>query len=318
MLLLCSLCACGASTSASTSAYTSESSNGMDSVYSEDNTSALAKVSEYDDIDTGSVSATLDSSTDLGEDAKIIYTASLTIQTTEFDDALDALKNLVSQENGYFESSSLNNYSTYRSGSYTIRIPSEQYNSFCDQAGEIGQTVSFVENSENISETYYDTKSRLETQETKLKRLQELLGRAETMDDIITIEDAISTTEEEIESLNGTLRYYDLQVGYSTVTISLEEVYQLGNENEPAIGFGARFKKAIQNGFTGFVNMVQFIVILLAYLLPYLCILLIVAGILFAVFFVRRKKQQKRSETGEKDTEEHVVKESEKKENKIG
>lgn len=59
------------------------------------------------------------------------------------------------------------------------------------------------DSAENISEQYYDTQSRLETAQIKLARLQELLKKAENMEDIITIESAISETEYEIERLSG-------------------------------------------------------------------------------------------------------------------
>ena len=48
---------------------------------------------------------------------------------------------------------------------------------------------------------YYDNEARLTTQRTKLERLQELLSKAEAMEDIITIESAISETELQIEYL---------------------------------------------------------------------------------------------------------------------
>ena len=55
-------------------------------------------------------------------------------------------------------------------------------------------------NLENITETYYDTAGRLKTQKIKLERLQKLLSQAENMEDIITIESAISETEWNIET----------------------------------------------------------------------------------------------------------------------
>lgn len=53
------------------------------------------------------------------------------------------------------------------------------------------------------------------------------------MADIITIESAISETEQMIDSLSGTLQHYDAQVDYATVTISLQEVGKLSNVEEP-------------------------------------------------------------------------------------
>ena len=48
----------------------------------------------------------------------------------------------------------------------------------------------------------------------KLERLQKLLAQAENMEDIITIESAISETEWNIEDLSGTLRHYDALVDF--------------------------------------------------------------------------------------------------------
>ena len=109
------------------------------------------------------------------------------------------------------------------------------------QVGELCHVTYQEQDSDNVSEAYYDTESRLITQQTKLERLQTLLAQAETMEDIITIESAISDTELEIEQLTGTLRQYDSLVDFSTVYITLQEVYQLSNVEEPAtrLGVGA-------------------------------------------------------------------------------
>lgn len=85
---------------------------------------------------------------------------------------------------------------------------------------------------QNITETYYDTDGRLKTQQIKLERLQKLLAQAENMEDIITIESAISETEWNIEDLSGTLRHYDALVDFATVTVSLQEVYKYSDTEE--------------------------------------------------------------------------------------
>lgn len=86
---------------------------------------------------------------------------------------------------------------------------------------------------EDISEAYYDTSGRLETQTIKLARLQALLAKADKMEDIITLESAISETEQAIDDLSGTLQHYDARVDYASVSISLREVKQLSDVEEP-------------------------------------------------------------------------------------
>lgn len=188
---------------------------------------------------------------------KLIYTASLDMETTEFDIAVGSLEALVSSVGGYFESSSVDNYGSYRYAYYTVRVPAESFDSFCETAGTLCQLNNIYRSAQDVSEYYYDTEARLATQQTKLARLQELLAKAESMEDIITIESAISETELQIENLTGTLRKYDSLVGYSTIEITLCEVYTLTVVEEPVIGFGAKLVQAFQSGCTGFVKSLQ-------------------------------------------------------------
>lgn len=193
----------------------------------------------------------------LPANAKLIHTAYIESETTAFDAAVEGLEALVADMGGYFESSYVNNYGSYRSGSYTVRVPAENYEGFCTAVGELCQLNSIERSARDVSEAYYDTESRLITQQTKLERLQKLLAQAENMEDIITLETAISDTELAIEQLTGTLRKYDSLVGYSTVNIELQEVYELTEVEEPVIGFGAKLLDAFKRGSSNFVDSLQ-------------------------------------------------------------
>ena len=193
-------------------------------------------------------------SSSLPENVKMIYRGYLYLESTEFDAAIAGLEQLVTQMGGYFESSELNNYSPYRHAFYVVRVPSAKYQSFCSSVGDLAQLNSQRHTTENVSEAYYDTESRLVTQRTKLERLQELLAKADKMEDIITLESAIAETELQIEYLTGSLRKYDALVDYATVEISLEEVYQLSEQEQPVVGFGAKLAEAFKTGTSRFVN----------------------------------------------------------------
>ena len=193
-------------------------------------------------------------SSSLPENVKMIYRGYLYLESTEFDAAIAGLEQLVTQMGGYFESSELNNYSPYRHAFYVVRVPSAKYQSFCSSVGDLAQLNSQRHTTENVSEAYYDTESRLVTQRTKLERLQELLAKADKMEDIITLESAIAETELQIEYLTGSLRKYDALVDYATVEVSLEEVYQLSEQEQPVVGFGAKLAEAFKTGTSRFVN----------------------------------------------------------------
>ena len=180
--------------------------------------------------------------------AKIIYTATLSLETKEFDAASQALAALVSDVGGYFESRSVDQ-GHYRSMDAVVRVPAAEFLSFLDRAGETAHVANRAEYLDDVSEAYYDQESRLATQRTKLERLQELLRQAQDMEDIITIESAISETELEIEFLTGSLRKYDSQINFSTITLSLREVYRLSTDEEVPLTFGQRLGSAFSTGF---------------------------------------------------------------------
>ncbi len=224
--------------------------------------------------------------------AKLIYTANLEMETLDFDEALSALAELTAELGGYYESSSVSESGSTRRASCTVRIPAENYRRFLDEAaGDLCHVLSRQEYTEDVSENYYDTSGRLETQRTKLARLQELLAEAEDMADIITVEDAISETEEMIDRLSGTLRHYDALVDYSTVDISLREVKVYEPEPDPT--YGSRLGAAFVDGLRGFAEGLGDILIALAYSWLWL---LLIAGVVVLILWLTRKRRAARRE----------------------
>lgn len=182
------------------------------------------------------------------ENTKIIYTADVTLETRDFDAAASELAALAASLGGYFESRELNQGGSYRSMYCVIRVSAQQFSAFLSQAGEVAHMTYCNEYSKDVSEAYYDLEARLTTQRTKLNRLQELLAQAKDMGDIITLESAISDTELQIEYLTGSLRKYDSLIDYSTINLSLREVYRLSDEEVAPVTFGDRVAAAFERG----------------------------------------------------------------------
>lgn len=247
-------------------------------------------------------------SVSMPKNVKLIYRARIDMETTEFDQVAAGLETLVASVGGYFESSSLDNYSSYRYGHYTVRVPAENFESFCSQIGQLCKVNNISRSAEDISENYYDTESRLVTQRTKLERLQELLEQAENMEDIITLESAISETELAIENLTGTLRKYDSLVGYSTVNISLSEVYKLSDVEQPVIGFGAKLAQAFETGCSRFVNNLEDMLLSFArgWVGWLIFIVIAVVVVMFAARTVKKRRTRKllRGKAPENEAEE--------------
>ena len=235
---------------------------------------------------------------------KLICTAWLEMETTEFDTATAALTDLTEQLQGYFESSTVGERgSGSRWAEYTIRVPAEKYRTFLNQAGALCHETWRNTSQEHVTESYYDTQGRLRTQQIKLERLQALLAKAELMEDIITIESAISETEWTIESLSGTLRHYDALVDYATVHINLTEVYKLSDVEQVPDSFGARLGEAFRNGWSSFTNGLENWAVALAYGWMWALVLAVAAVAVIRVLRRRRrarKAQQKQDSPAQK------------------
>ena len=300
MLLVMTLTACGGSNAA----MDKSDSAASDSIIFDESETAGDMFFEDAKADGGSIDLTGQGISGVRENAKVIRRANMDMQTKEFDSATEALAKLVGDLNGYFESRDLYNRGSYRSGSFVVRIPVASFDVFCTQAGQLCHLTYFSAADEDISEQYYDTEARLTTQRTKLERLQELLSRAENMEDIITIESAISETELQIEYLTGSLRKYDSLVDYGTIVINIDEVYRLSNEEEPVTTFGGRMSRAFVNGLKNIVDSLEDFAVFLAYNWLTLLVLFAIIGAVVTAVVKQKKKKKARLEAAKEQKEE--------------
>lgn len=160
---------------------------------------------------------------------KLIRTFDINIETKEFDEVMAGIQAKVQGLGGYIEQSSLDGGSAYyshynRYSDMTVRVPSDKLDSFVENVKESANVTYISESTEDITLKYVDTESRKIALETERDRLLELLEKAETVEDIITIEGRLSEVRYQLESYASQLRTYDNLVDYSTVHISIREV----------------------------------------------------------------------------------------------
>ena len=191
---------------------------------------------------------------------KLILRADLTLETQDFDAASADLEKLTAETGGYIESSSLSGDKGSRSAYYTLRIPQEKFETFYAQLGDRAHVVYSSRSSEDITEQYTDIETRLATLQTKHERLLTLLDQAGKMEDIISLENALADCEYEIDSLTGSKRHYDDLVGFSTFSVTLDEVQTLTATPEGS-GFGAQLTQAAKTGTRGLVDSVRALIL---------------------------------------------------------
>lgn len=232
------------------------------------------------------------------DNTKIIRTADLSLQSTEFDAAVDALNNLVDQQKGYFESSnfSYGGYSSTNSrwGEFTVRVPKENFDPFLSAIGDVAHVVSRNTGVQDVGEAYYDAELRLKTLETKHERLLSLLEQAELMEDIISLESALSDVEYEIQRYTSTLTRYDALIDFSTIRIELREVARVSDTPTQTDPLSARMGAAFSSGWQEFCDGLAGFALWCAY--NFMGILIFLAAAALAVLVLVRFRRRRRKE----------------------
>ena len=226
--------------------------------------------------------------------SKIIRTVNFTIRTQQYDAAYAALSTLVSNYGGTVESLNLSgdqSAGSLRRANLTLRIPSEKLDAFVAGANDIGGVSNYSESSDDVSDTYYDLQSRLDTQKTKMARLLQLMEKAETTSDLIELESAIQDTQYQIDSYENAQRDIDSRVDMTRVTVQLREETPADGAAADDASLGERIVSALKATVQWLGEFGRGLLVFLAMALPVIAIAAVIGLVLWLV--VRRHKKKK-------------------------
>lgn len=237
---------------------------------------------------------------------KLIRKVWMDAETEDMDDLLSVVTERIGQLGGYVEARQIQNGSAYSGKRYrhadlTIRIPAERLAQFLERITAASNITSTRETTEDVTLSYVEYESKVAALETEQARLLELLAQAETMDDILKIENRLTGIRTQLEQAKSQLRLYDSLVNYSTVYLNVTEVTEYTPVEEPK-NMWERMGAGLEDSWDSMVEILEEILILLVVLLPYLLPLAVIAAfVLSLIFFKRRKrrKQAKKEETVE-------------------
>lgn len=217
---------------------------------------------------------------------KIIKTVDLEIQTKEYDAYISALTASISANGGYVEKSEADMggyYDSNRYSTYVARIPADKLDAFLAAAGENGKIVSKTENQQNVTLEYVDLESRISAYKTEKETLTKLLEKAESLENVLSIQERLSEVNYQIESYTSQLRVLENRVSYSTVTLRISEVERV-TEAEPTLW--QRIKNSFLDNVDNLVDGLGDIAVGVLGGLP--IILPVAAAIIVAILIIRK------------------------------
>nr|WP_279380651.1 DUF4349 domain-containing protein [Caldicoprobacter guelmensis] len=242
-----------------------------------------------------------------GTERKIIRSAYLSMETTEFDRTVNEIIGKVNVYLGYIESSEIQGKPTYqgqvsnRKAHFEIRVPSKSFDSFIGDMVELGNVTSRQIRGEDITAQYLDVEARLKSLRLQEERLLTLLSKAEKLQDIIELERELSRVRYEIENYTGTLKQWDNMVQYSRISVDVYEVREIKQEKPEPITWGDRIVSGFIKSWESIGKLFGDLIVFLVSAVPYLLILAVIGWTVW--YGVKRSrialKQEVKKEEGE-------------------
>ena len=258
-------------------------------------------------MEGGNADGTLTGGLNGDYDRKIIRTVTMSCETKAYDDAVTVIMTALNTHGGYVEASNTTGTGyedvkhSERRATYTLRVPAEKLDAFLEtlRTDEGIRILSQNATSSEITATYYDTVSRLETLKAEKASLTAMLEGFTDYKDIsnmLKVQERLYNVIEEIEALQTKLNLYDGQVAMSTVHLTLREVIIYTEVVEPDPTFGQRMKKAFVESWTDFAEGWQDFAVGFVEAFPTLLVVVgIHAGIFFIIYGSIKRGQKKRA-----------------------
>lgn len=235
---------------------------------------------------------------------KLVYTGSVSIDTTEYDRTVADIRDLIARYDCLIaEAQETDSDTSWRDPDrgasarrfdWTLRVPSDRFDELMTGIGAVhGHINSRSQSASDLTKTYRDNETEIAALQVQEARLLQFMEEAQSVSELLEIEDRLSDVRLELEYLKNANNTIDSQVQYSTVSVYVSEVLQY---ETAGMSFGQRLSQAFSDSTSGFVRVIQGSAVLLVLLLPYLAIAAAVVLILYLTRDRRAARKQRRKE----------------------
>ncbi len=237
---------------------------------------------------------------------KFIQDGTLSLRSSDIDKTYDSLLALTHKLGGRLVSYEAQSQDERRWINMKVALPFGKLPEFMDTtADHVTKIETKTVTSEEVTEAYYDTQTRIQSNENLIAHYRTMLNKAETIEETLLVQGRIDELTTELESLKGRLKLLDSLTQESRVDISIRM------ETDPTItkpdvtwktlkwsDVGYLMKNAIQKVGIGIVLAFQYFLFFLVYASPF--ILLAGLIILLIILLGRRKRKRAAKRQGQK------------------
>lgn len=221
------------------------------------------------------------------ETVAVISTGTVSLETGDVANARFEVQKIVDRHRGTISESET---STGEDGKpenarLVLRIPSADFSEAMEELEGVADLQSSSSGSEDVTTEVIDNRARVRAQEKSLRQFEDLLARANTLQEIIAVEGQISRRQADLDALKATQAYLADQTTLSTITVHLERTTQAEK------GDDAGFLGGLERGWDGLVATTVGLVTVLGLLLPFAVALALVGVPLWLGLRAQRRRR---------------------------
>ena len=206
---------------------------------------------------------------------RLIKQANVRIRVENLNSADSFLNGIMEQYGAYAASTSMDENSHH----YTIRVPSESYDAFLGRIDGMGRMLYRSEGVDDVTVRFFDLDGRLATQRELLRTFQSYLGRADNIEDILSVERRIAELQRDIDRTGGALRDLVHSIDYSTIDLAMHGPVTVSGPQGMVLG------ERIRHIFSGFGNFLSGLIVvvisIIVYGIPIMLLIMAAYWILF-------------------------------------
>lgn len=225
-----------------------------------------------------------------GLDRYLIKTAHLSLETGDVKASLNSLTIAAVDRGGYVANLSESTDGLgRRSVNVELRIPAAKLEETLLQADSLGKVLDKSVNTQDVSEEYVDTDARMRNLKKTEERLVDHLNRMGTLEDILKVENELTRVRQQVEQLEGRLRYLDQRVQFSSIQCTLIETPKAGPVAPPhTFSTAKEFTEALRS-LVALLQVAWVAIIWVAVWSP------VWAGVVLGAFWIARRQRRQRA-----------------------
>ena len=192
---------------------------------------------------------------------KIIKDGRVGMRVSDLVNTKSRIDTLINHYGGYYANEKLTNSEWEIAYHLKIRIPSAHFMRFISdtESGE-GEILYKEIDARDITDQFIDLETRLDNKRNYQKRYNDLLLKANSIKEILEIEEKIRALEEEIESTTGQLLYLSDLVDYSTLELTISQQRSFKYNPAKRDKFSEKVKQSFSKGWFGLVDFFLFVI----------------------------------------------------------